>query len=110
MVAELIPRVPSIPVIAVRSGALQGAFERLSEFQKNWAQERNFTAKYGEILLLPDEEGALDVVLFGLGNKRERARGRLIYGKLATELPTANFHLVSDDYIPYHWAIILMLN
>ncbi len=97
MKAELIPKVPSIPVIVARSGGLQKIFENLGERQKNWAQECGFTGKYGQILCLPDEEGALDAVLFGLGNDRERARGRLIFGKLAMELPSGNYHLVTDE-------------
>lgn len=97
MVAELIPKVPSIPVIAVRSGMMQKAFEGLSDFQKTWAQEQNFSAKYGEVLALPDDSGALDVVLFGLGNERERKRGRLVYGKLPAVLPPGNYHLTTED-------------
>ncbi len=97
MIAELIPKVPSIPVVAVRAGNLRNAFEALTAAQRNWAQEQNFSAKFGEVLMLPDDEGTLDVVLFGMGNDRDRERERLIFGKLPGVLPNGNYHLVVSD-------------
>lgn len=81
----------AIPIHAVTSEGLDAKLAELGAAAA-WAKASAFAADEGAILLLPDAEGRLAAVLFGLG--REGAtRPPLLAGKLATGLPAGTYRL-----------------
>ena len=80
----------AVPVRAVTPETLAAAPEA------GWAAAAGFDAAAGSVLLVPDGEGRVGAVLFGLG-KGDRAP--LLAGKLATALPAGTYRLESgfDD-------------
>lgn len=80
----------AIPVHAVSAEGLEGKLSELGA--ASWAKANAFTAEEGTTLLVPDPEGAIRGVLFGLG-KEGGNRPSLLAGKLATALPAGTYRL-----------------
>jgi len=78
----------AVPVHAVTPDALAASPHA------GWAAAAGFKAAAGSTLLVPDREGGLGAVLFGLGQAAAE-RPPLLAGKLATALPSGTFRLVS---------------
>lgn len=57
-------------------------------FLAGWAQCNHFTGKNGEILMVPDKQGNIKRVLFGVGDGIDN----FISGKLFKALPHGNWH------------------
>ena len=74
----------SIPVHAVTTEGLDAKLAALGAAA--WAKTNAFSADEGSILLLPNAEGEVAAVLFGLG-REGNSRPPLLAGKLATALP-----------------------
>ena len=71
--------------------AQEGVLDALDDAERAWALSNNFTAKAGEVCLLPDQDGAVKKVLFG-APKQGSERSELAYGVLATKLPSGTYH------------------
>ncbi len=56
----------SIPVTPVNTATLQKWLKKQSQTRQNWVAATGFTAAAGAILALPDENGGVERVLFGL--------------------------------------------
>src|SRR5437868_3922 len=67
------------------------------ERERRFAEAQGFKAEAGRHLIIPDSEGNICRVLFGLGDADSAERDPLIFGKLATALPTGNYRLESAD-------------
>ena len=80
----------AIPVWPVREDALAAWREGLDAPARAWAEAQDFQAKRGSILALPDAQGAIAGIAFGLGDKR--AEGR-IFGKLPLGVPEGTYRL-----------------
>ncbi len=76
----------SIPITPVDTATLQKWLKKQSQSRKNWIAAAGFTAAAGSLLTLPDENGAVERVLFGVPEKK-RAEGTLyIYAGLPAQL------------------------
>ncbi|MBS1168005.1 MAG: pepA 2 [Proteobacteria bacterium] len=80
----------AIPVHAVTTEGLEAKLAELGV--ASWAKANAFSADEGTILLLPNAEGEITAVLFGLG-REESKRPPLLAGKLATALPAGIYRL-----------------
>lgn len=80
----------AIPVHAVTSEGLDAKLAELGATA--WAKANAFSADEGAILLLPNAEGEITAVLFGLG-REENKRPFLLAGKLAAALPAGTYRL-----------------
>src|SRR5690606_29043427 len=65
----------------------------LEPHQAAWVRTNRFTAGQGQVLLVPDDGGALACVLFGLGNGD--TPDRLIIGKLPGLLPQGTYRFAA---------------
>ena len=63
------------------------------------ASAQGFKAEAGRHVVLPDRDGNIARVLFGLGDADSAERGPLLFGKLATALPKGTYRLADgvDD-------------
>ena len=80
----------AIPVHAVTTEGLEVKLAALGAAA--WAKANAFSAEEGTILLLPNAEGEVTAVLFGLGREGTN-RPPLLAGKLATALPAGTYRL-----------------
>lgn len=80
----------AVPVHAVTADGLETKLAELGVAA--WAKANAFAADEGTVLLLPNAEGGVAAVLFGLG-REGGVRPPLLAGKLATALPAGTYRL-----------------
>lgn len=80
----------AVPVHAVTADGLETKLAELGVAA--WAKANAFAADEGAVLLLPNAEGGVAAVLFGLG-REGGVRPPLLAGKLATALPAGTYRL-----------------
>jgi len=83
----------AVPVHPVKAEDLERAMAALGERERRFAVAQGFRAESGRVLLLPDAEGNIARVLFGLGGADSAERNPLLFGKLATVLPKGVYRL-----------------
>ncbi|MFO1184591.1 MAG: leucyl aminopeptidase family protein [Bauldia sp.] len=91
------PNRPAVPVAALPSSELEAFLAGLPREQAAFARAVDFQAKSGTVALLPDREGRIALVLFGLGNGEGNG---LIYGRLATAVPKGTYRLTARPARP----------
>lgn len=98
------------PIFLLRPDDLEGDLEFLSATQKQWMLSNAFAAAKGELLSLPDENGVVSGVLFGLG--KEADISPLIFGSLPKSLAGGDYFLspkpsngISGAQIGLGWAL-----
>lgn len=82
----------AIPIHAVSPQTLQGVLTELPESASGWAEVNGFKADAGGILAVPDVNGKLVAVLYGLG-EGQRSDAPHADGGLATSLPAETYRL-----------------
>ncbi|MEJ0060023.1 MAG: leucyl aminopeptidase family protein [Terricaulis sp.] len=85
------PTAPAVPIFALRSSEWEHWSESRPEAMKRFAAAHDFKAQAGRILLMPATDGAIDRVIFGLGDKA----GPISMGALAQHLPAGDYKLVA---------------
>ncbi len=65
----------------------------LDEKARAWVDSNGFTAKLGQLCLVPDDAGGIKRALFGFGTQSSRERDRFHLATLADALPEGNYHL-----------------
>jgi leucyl aminopeptidase len=85
----------AIPVHLVKGEDLDAALGALDERERRFATASGFKAESGARALIPDADGNLKRVLFGLGGVDSAERGPLLAGKLATTLPAGTYRLAA---------------
>lgn len=80
-----------VPVIAVTPQALAAAVKNLSASAQAWARAQGFAGEAGQHLLVPDEKGELEAVLFGMAATSDP----FLPGKLCRLLPEGLYKLES---------------
>ena len=90
----------AIPIRSVTPAGLEAALAALPPAQAAYARALGFSAKAGAIAPLPGPDGAVAAVLFGVGDGETAARRALIYGSLATGLPTGAYALAAPTEEP----------
>jgi len=84
----------ALPLHTVRPAALEALAATLPEAQKRWLDATGFTAKAGELQLLPGAEGLSGAIL-GLGEDQSPH----VFGALSAQLPEASvWRLASGDH------------
>jgi leucyl aminopeptidase len=97
----------AIPVHAVTETALAAWVEAQPAFAKTFVSAADFKATAGQILLIPDKDGAPAAVLFGLGKTAEA----MVFRALAAKLPAGVYRMasvtgdVSEDEIALAFAL-----
>ena len=85
----------AIPIHVVVDKGLDQALSALSPAHQTWAKAQGFHAGLGQILSLPDSDGAIAQVLVGYGTAAKRARGRFHMGAVAAKLPQGVYAIAS---------------
>ena len=89
------PTAAAIPIHVVQGEELEAALARLSPDAKTWVEAQGFKASLGQVVVIPDQSGAMAQVLVGYGTAAQRARGRFFMGAVARKLPVAIFRIAS---------------
>lgn len=84
---------PAVPVACVSAADWAQVEASLTDAQRAYAKAVDFAPKAGRLALLPDAQGSLARVLFGLGDNPARGLDRLLPGKLPGLLPPAAYVL-----------------
>src|SRR5262249_28661690 len=79
----------AIPIHALRASEWGHWIEGRSEMIQRMAQAHDFRAQAGRILLIPATDGAIERVLFGLGDKANA----MAMGALAQNLPAGDYKI-----------------
>ncbi len=89
----------AVPIHAVSGDTRDSALAELDEQARRFVEAQNFKAEAGRHVLVPDANGDIGSVLFGLGAAGAPERTPMIYGRLATALPPATYRLAGgvDD-------------
>ena len=90
---------PRVPIHGVTPRTLAAVLEAQGSLATGYASACGFTASAGEALLVPDDEGAIACVLFGVEPQNTRRADPFLPGKLAGLLPTGVYRLAEgfDD-------------
>lgn len=79
----------AVPIYVIRSAEWAQWIERHSETLRRLAAAHDFQAQNGRILLAPATDGAIERVLFGVGDKA----AAMAIGALAQQLPAGDYRL-----------------
>ncbi|MEJ2061122.1 MAG: leucyl aminopeptidase family protein [Gammaproteobacteria bacterium] len=90
--AEENAQAASIPLIPMRKAELDEWLEGQEPRVRRWVETNDFHAREGSRSLIPDAEGNLQAVLFGV----TREPDPWLLGGLAARLPNGVYHLESD--------------
>ena len=88
--------VGAIPIRFVKKEDFEALLEGLGEPQRRFVTALDFRAESGRHVLVPDAEGNVAQVLFGLGGEEAADERPLLAGKLATALPRGTYRLEGD--------------
>jgi leucyl aminopeptidase len=83
----------AIALHVIEKEALAGWLEGQSMRVCNWVEAAGFKAVLGRVLLVPGEEGRIEMALAGYGTADERARGRFHLAAAASALPEGVYRL-----------------
>lgn len=84
------------PLYVVPVEAQDAVLSGLPAAQAAWVRAQGFSAKPGELCLLPTPDGSVAGALVGFGSPQARARGRFHLAKAAAALPEGNWVLAGD--------------
>ncbi len=86
-------RKKTIPIELVSNNDFEKILSSRSPAQKNWITATGWKPNSGECLIVPDENGAVGYVLFGIGDENPDRLPPLIIGSCPEKLPAGNYHL-----------------
>src|SRR5829696_8910075 len=86
----------AVPILLTGPERLEETLAGLDDGQRRFATAQGFKAEAGKHVALPDAEGRLAVVLFGLGPAGSAERTPLLTGRLAQSLPEGVYRLEGD--------------
>ncbi len=81
----------SIPIRFVEPRESNDHLDGLTKAQRAYLETTGYNPTAGRIALLPDAEGRLALVLFGLGATSDADRSALLPGRLAAVLPACTY-------------------
>ncbi|UMY18997.1 leucyl aminopeptidase family protein [Methylobacterium organophilum] len=88
---------PSVPVHCLGLARWAEFAASLPASQQAFAKALDFTPKAGKLCLLPDQEGRLERVLFGLGDLESASSDPLQVGRLPGLLPPGDYRLEPES-------------
>lgn len=83
----------TIPIYVVASEGLDHTLGQLDDAARNWVESNGFTAKLGQVALIPAEDGSIRAVLAGWGNLSTRKRGWFNFASIAAKLPKGDYRI-----------------
>jgi leucyl aminopeptidase len=86
---------PARPIHSVSRDGSEAALARLGDNERAWARAHGFAGQSGRVVVLPDAQGGVAGVLFGLGDGSKRT-DPFMAGKLASELPEGTYAFAGD--------------
>ncbi len=86
----------SIPLHIIASKDLPEWLAEQPDNVTQWLDTMGFSAKLGDVCLVPDTKGAGLLVAVGYGTKSKRSRGRFHLGHAAKRLPAGTYHIETD--------------
>lgn len=86
----------AIPVHAVKTEDVPGVLDSLDAVERRFASAHGFKGDAGCVLPLPDQNGDIGRVLFGLGGADAAEVGPMSFGKLASALPEGDYRLAGQ--------------
>ena len=95
-----LPSEDSLPVWLATESTWAGIFEILPASAQTFARAQGFDAKAGRHCLLPNSDGGLLGVVFGLENEGVRRVDPFLVGKLATLLPAGAYRFETPPAQP----------
>ena len=87
----------AIPVHVIEADALKAWCDGQKDRVAAWVKSAGFKAGLGAMLMIPDEDGALLMVLAGYGDAHARQRGRFHLAQVAAALPEGTYSLEGLD-------------
>ena len=100
---------PAIPIHAVDGEAPDAALAALDERERRFAAAVDFKGEAGRHLLVPDAEGRVGRVLFGLGGASSAERSPMLFGKLGASLPAGLYRFAPGVDAPEFAALAFAL-
>jgi leucyl aminopeptidase len=85
------PSPAAIPILLVTTSALEQALKSLPPAARHFAKAADFSAKAGKLLLVPDGDGKITHVLFGIEDASDPARDPFRAGQLPALLPPGTY-------------------
>ncbi|MDP4822686.1 MAG: leucyl aminopeptidase family protein [Aestuariivirgaceae bacterium] len=92
LITKLAAKTRPVPVDAVTPAGLEALLEKVAEGSRRWVRADGFKAQAGAIVVIPDADGGVGRVLFGLGAEK-RAADPFAAGRLARSLPQGVYAL-----------------
>lgn len=83
-----------VTIEPVKSGSISKN-SNLPPAIRNWAKANKFDGNSGQILIVPDEKGNMERVLFGIGDGNQP----LVAGALGAGLPNANYQFSDNELL-----------
>jgi leucyl aminopeptidase len=99
------PAQSAIPITFVTKSTWEPVGAALDETARRFAEANGFAAKPGQYLALPAASGEVSQVLFGLGEKSDRAHDPFLAGKLPGLLPAGTFRFANAPH-DVHLAVL----
>jgi len=90
------------PIYVVRPDEWLDVESQLTPLQKNYAQEQQFEGKASQRVMLPDANGEISAILFGVGSQDKDDEGAIRAGGLSSTLKAGyyNFEGLPGDWNP----------
>lgn len=89
------PESASVPLHCVSSDTFAEWLENQPARVRTWIEAVGFTGSAGRVVSVPDASGGVAMAVFGLGDARDKTRGRMALGAARAQLPVATYHLAS---------------
>ncbi len=93
-----------IPIYCLRPDDWTSFQNKLDTLGRNYAEARGFTGDAGQRVRIPNANGTIAAVLYGVGNMVDDAMGAIRAGGLSTTLPKGFYRLAQ---IPKDWRMVL---
>ncbi len=90
------PSPDAVPVFLLSKEGFETWRAAQSEDVQAWLEATGFKAAAGETCLIPGDNGSVAMALGGLGGSQDRARQRLLAGKVAAALPKGVYTIASE--------------
>jgi leucyl aminopeptidase len=103
------PASPSIPIWFVSAGTWRETRDAIGAGAARFAAACGFEPKAGRLQCLPDAEGGLAGVLFGLAEKAAKGRDPMAPGALASALPQGVYRFANAPHEPELAALAFLL-
>ncbi|MEP4195094.1 MAG: leucyl aminopeptidase family protein [Aliishimia sp.] len=86
----------AIPLHLITSQECSDVRPGWPETQQRWAEQSDFAAGCGQVLVFPDDDGSVSHVIIGLGGPADQKRNRFTLGGARSKLPKGVYALQSS--------------